>query len=178
MNLGGAIALAAVGGGAGGVPPSFIVEVPIFSSPASASSTSPSSGDEVICLFRGLSSLRSPGELARFPTMASGKDNKGPTLHNRRRCVTMNIHHRLPLEIVVECYRSLFPPSYFDCRVTANKPPWKDIEGLTLATKESRELILRFWFHALHITSLGDWEDILRDWRRIFHWTRYVIFPP
>ncbi|KIJ49150.1 hypothetical protein M422DRAFT_246956 [Sphaerobolus stellatus SS14] len=84
----------------------------------------------------------------------------------------------LPLELIVECYRLVFPPDYFSLSSIAEKPPWKDIEGLTLASKHTRELSLSMWFHVLRVQWFDDWEVILEhnDWKRLFRWTRVLWF--
>lgn len=80
----------------------------------------------------------------------------------------------LPLELIYECYRFLFPKYFFDHGSITQKPVWEDIEGLTLASKETREVILSLWFHVLRISDLEDWKIVLRHWKRLYQWTRCV----
>lgn len=80
----------------------------------------------------------------------------------------------LPLEVIYECFRLLFPQSYFGQGSVIDKPDWKDIEGLTLASKQTREIILSLWFHVLRMSDLEDWKIVLRHWKRLYQWTRCV----
>jgi hypothetical protein len=80
----------------------------------------------------------------------------------------------LPPELIHQCYRLLFPECFFANGPICSKPDWKDIEGLTLACKETRPVILSLWFHVLRIPDLEDWKIVLRHWQRLYKWTRYV----
>ena len=93
---------------------------------------------------------------------------------------------RLPLELVVWCYESVFPPYYFTEAegVVVEKPKWKDIQGLTLASKQSRELILSMWFRVLKLElafevegseELVEGRDMNDLKERVSRWTRYVF---
>lgn len=80
----------------------------------------------------------------------------------------------LPLELIDEFYRLLFPPSFFDHGEIVAKPAWKDLEGSSLASKGTRNIVLRLWFHVLRISDLEDWNAILWNWTRLYQWTRCV----
>jgi len=84
----------------------------------------------------------------------------------------LNMPPQLPLELIEECYRCLFPVDYFEPGMDIQKPAWKDIESLTLASKQSRELILNMWFHVLHISHLEDIDVLRRGWFETNNWMR------
>lgn len=49
-----------------------------------------------------------------------------------------------------------------------------DVEGLTLASKQTREIILNLWFHVLHNLTLEYYWDVIVHWERLYEWTRCV----
>ncbi|KAF8586749.1 hypothetical protein K439DRAFT_916836 [Ramaria rubella] len=88
----------------------------------------------------------------------------------------MVVRAYLPPELVYECYYLMFPPSFFEPGSFVEKPAWKDIEGLTLVSKDVREITLKFWFHVLKISDLEDWKTIVRSWNRLYKWTRVIHY--
>ena len=85
--------------------------------------------------------------------------------------VSVSRPKRLPLEIIMNIVTFALD---FDFSMDSDllKPDWETIEGMSLACKKYRAVVLEAWFRIFRPKVLSDWKGLDPGWSDIYKWTR------